>query len=133
MTSKLKTLLGKKAGPNGNGQVPQPGSPIHLTASTFDAALTSDLPVLVDFWAPWCGPCLMLGPAVDDLAREYEGQVVVAKVNADDHPEILDKLDIMGIPTLILFKDGAVVARHEGYAPRQVLRNKIEAALSGGG
>jgi thioredoxin 1 len=75
----------------------------------------------------------MLGPAVEDLAREYDGRVVVAKLNTDDHPEVPERLGIMGIPTLILFRNGDEVVRHVGYAPRQVLRDKLEAALSQGG
>lgn len=133
MASVLKSLLGRKDGPDATTQVGDGGAPIHVTATTLDGALESDLPVLVDFWAPWCGPCLMLGPAVEDLAREYDGRILVAKLNADEHPEVLERLGIMGIPTLILFKDGGEIARHVGYAPRQVLRDKVEAALSQGG
>ncbi len=82
-----------------------------LTKAVTDASfeqdvLQSDVPVLVDFWAPWCGPCKMIAPLLDDIAKEYEGKLIVAKVNVDDSPEIPAKLGVRGIPTLLLFKNG---------------------------
>jgi thioredoxin len=85
----------------------------------------------VDFWAPWCGPCQAIDPAIKKLGQEYEGRVDVWKVNADEHPEILGKLRIYGIPTLVGFKGGQEVARRTGAAPAPVLAGLFEAALSG--
>jgi thioredoxin 1 len=133
VTSLVGSLLKKKNGQADKAEPQAAGKPVHLTAATFDEALQSDLPLLVDFWAPWCGPCLMLGPAVEDLAREYDGRVLVAKLNADDHGEVLDRLGIAGIPTLIVFRGGSEVARHVGYAPRQMLRAKLDSVLGQGG
>ena len=90
--------------------------PLHLNAEEFDAQIAgSELPVVVDFWAEWCGPCHAIAPSVAKMAQEYAGRVVVAKVNADDHPEILMRYGIMGIPTLIYFHDGQPKDRIIGY------------------
>ena len=92
--------------------------PIHVTDDTFDQVVVgASMPALVDFWAPWCGPCRMIAPIVDDLAKAYDGRAVIAKVNTDENVEIAGKLGIMGIPTLILFKDGQEADRVVGYAP----------------
>lgn len=111
-----------------------PGSdaePIHVTGDTFDnVVLNSPLPALVDFWAPWCGPCRMIAPLVEDLAKEYDGRAVIAKVNTDENVQVASQLGIMGIPTLILFKGGQEVDRVVGYAPRNVLEDKLKAILN---
>jgi thioredoxin 1 len=106
-------------------------APIHVTDETFDElVLNSPLPALVDFWAPWCGPCRMIAPIVEDLAQAYDGQAVIAKLNTDENVQVAGQLGIMGIPTLILFKDGQEVDRVVGYAPRHVLEDRLNAALN---
>ena len=87
-------------------------------------------PVLVDFWAPWCGPCRMVGPIVEELANEFAGKVKVGKLNTDDNPIVPTSLNIQGIPTLILFKDGKVFDRMVGAAPKGQLKAFIEKSLA---
>ncbi len=104
--------------------------PLHVTDAEFPKqVLESSLPVLVDFWAPCCGPCRMLAPVVEDLAGEYDGRVVVAKVNTDENQETPGKYKIMGIPTLIIFRDGKEVERLVGMRPKQAIVERIEALL----
>ena len=105
--------------------------PLHLNAEEFDAQITgSELPVVVDFWAEWCGPCHAIAPSVTKMAQEYAGRAVIAKVNADDHPEILMRYGIMGIPTLIYFKGGREVDRVIGLNPYGTLKTRLERLLA---
>ena len=105
--------------------------PLNVTDSEFDSTVTqSELPVLVDFWAPWCGPCQMVAPVLEDLAREYAGKLVVAKVNTDQNHEHAQQLGIMGIPTMVLMKDGREVDRVVGALPKQALKQWIDSAVT---
>ena len=106
------------------------GKTIELTDSTFDQTIKSDKPVLVDFWAEWCGPCKMIGPVVEELAGEYEGKAVVAKLNVDENPETAAKFGIRSIPTLLVFKGGQVVDKQVGAVPKSVLSQKLAAQVA---
>ncbi len=92
--------------------------------------LESDLPVLVDFWAPWCGPCQMMGPVLDDLAKEIGEKIKIAKVNIDDNQGLASQYSIMSIPALFLFKDGQVVKQWLGLQNAEVLEEEINQTLS---
>lgn len=99
---------------------------IEVTASNFDSdVLKSEQPVLVDFWADWCQPCKMLSPIVDQIATDYAGKLVVAKLDADQYQEIVIKYGVMGIPTLILFKGGEPVARVTGFQQKDKIVSKL--------
>ena len=102
----------------------------HVTDGKFnEEVLQSDLPVLVDFWAPWCGPCLSIAPAVEELAKEYSGRIKVGKMNVDENPEIPSTFGIRGIPTLILFKGGKAVNQIVGAVPKNKLKALVEESL----
>ena len=103
---------------------------VQVTDDTFDAEVTnSEIPVVVDFWAEWCGPCKMIGPALEELSEEYAGKVKIAKVNVDDNPNSPMKLGVRGIPALFMFKDGQVVSNKTGAAPKSVLQDWIDGAV----
>ena len=105
------------------------GKYIELTSENFDAT-TSEGVALVDFWAPWCGPCRMIAPVIEELAEEYEGKAKICKVNTDEEQEIAVKFGIRSIPTLIFLKDGQVVDQIVGAQSKQVLAQKLDALLS---
>ena len=104
--------------------------PIKVTDDSFEQdVLKAEGPVLVDFWAEWCGPCKMIAPALDDLAKEYGGKVTVAKLNIDDNPGTPTKYGVRGIPTLMLFKNGNVAATKIGALPKTALFSWVDDAL----
>src|SRR3972149_3446532 len=101
-----------------------------VTEETFDQeVLKSDLPVLVDFWAEWCGPCRLVAPIVEELAGEYAGRLKVTKVDVDDNQRLAMRYSIMSIPTLGVFKGGEMIERIVGYMPKQELKRRLEGAL----
>ncbi len=103
---------------------------LEITDANFDElVLKSDKPVLVDFWAEWCGPCRMVGPVVEELSKEYEGKAVIGKVNVDNNSGISAKFGIRNIPTLLFFKNGEVVEKHVGVAAKNVLADKLNAHM----
>ena len=103
--------------------------PIHINEASFDRAVTqSPIPVLVDFWAPWCGPCKMISPVLDDIARENGETLRVAKVNVDDEPALAQKFNVRSIPTLLVFKGGQLKETLVGAVSKQTLLSKIAAA-----
>ena len=106
------------------------GNTLEVTDQTFEAeVLKSDQPVLVDFWAAWCGPCKMIAPTVEALASEYAGKAKVAKVNVDENQTIPTQYNVRGIPTLLLFKDGKVQEQIVGAASRDAIENMIKKHL----
>ncbi len=106
--------------------------PVEVNEAKFDeVVLKAKTPALVDFWAPWCGPCRMVAPIVDELANEYEGKVSFFKLNVDDSPKIASKFGVMSIPTLIVFKDGQPVSKVVGFRPKPELKKNIDTVLAG--
>ena len=106
------------------------GKPIKITDANFgEAVLQSDLPVLVDFWAAWCGPCLMIAPTVEQIATDYEGRAVVGKVDVDSNRDTALKYDIRAIPTLLVFKNGEVADRIVGNVHKADIISKLDAVI----
>ncbi len=104
--------------------------PVEVTEATFEQeVLRSEVPVVVDFWASWCGPCLMIAPIVEELASEYDGRIKFAKVDVDRNPNLAMRYNVMSIPTLAIFRGGELVDRLIGYMPKTELRRRIELAL----
>ncbi len=103
---------------------------LEITDATFESVvLNSEKPVLVDFWAAWCGPCRMVGPVIEELSKDYEGRAVVGKVDVDSNQEFAAKYGVRNIPTVLVFKNGEVVTRQVGVAPKAVYAEAVDALL----
>ncbi len=103
---------------------------LEITDATFDEkVLKSDKPVMVDFWAAWCGPCRMVGPVIDEIGQEYEGKAIVGKLDVDANQEFAAKYGVRNIPTVLIFKDGEVVGRQVGVAPKATYAEALDALL----
>ncbi|MDO9547279.1 MAG: thioredoxin [Pelolinea sp.] len=104
--------------------------PIHVNDDAFEkSVLQSDVPVIVDFWAPWCGPCKMVAPVLDKIAKEYENKLVVAKVNTDENQEWAGRYGVQGIPTMLFVADGKILHRQVGAVPEGILRDALDQFL----
>ena len=105
--------------------------PIATDDSNFEqTVIQAKTPVLVDFWAPWCAPCRMVAPALDELAKEYDGKIIFAKLNVDESPRTASTYFVMSIPTMILFKNGKPVTNMIGFKPKEQLKQELDAALA---
>jgi thioredoxin 1 len=102
---------------------------LEITDANFEEIMKSDKPVLVDFWAEWCGPCRMVGPLVEEISKEYEGKAIVGKVDVDSNPNVSMQFGIRNIPTILFFKGGKVVDKQVGAAPKNVLTQKLDAQM----
>jgi len=106
------------------------GEPIAIDDTNFDQiVLQAEIPVLVDFWAPWCRPCLMVAPILDELAEEYNGKVSIARIDVDQNPKTAAKYNIMSIPTMLIFKKGKPVSQIVGFRPKPELKRSLDAIL----
>ncbi len=103
---------------------------IELTDANFDEYIKSGKPVVIDFWAEWCGPCRMVGPMVEELATEYDGKAIIGKLDVDSNPGVTSKFGIRNIPTILFFKDGNLADKQVGVAPKATLKLKIDALFS---
>jgi len=102
---------------------------LQITDESFRELIAGDKPVVIDFWAEWCGPCRMVGPTIEELAKEYEDKAVIGKINVDENDEIAGEYGIRSIPTILFFKNGVLADRHIGVAPKNLLEEKLKALL----
>jgi thioredoxin 1 len=104
--------------------------PVTLTDGNFkETVLNSDKVSIVDFWAVWCGPCRMIAPSIEELAKEYDGKAVIGKLNVDENPQVSMEYGIRSIPTILFFKNGKIVDKQVGVVPKSVLENKLKAQM----
>jgi thioredoxin 1 len=105
--------------------------PLHVTDDAFEkTVLKSQVPVVVDFWAPWCGPCKMVAPVLDKLAEEFAGKLLIAKVNTDENPQWAQSYNVQGIPTMLFIADGKIVHQQVGALPEPMLRSVVDQFLN---
>ena len=120
---KLQEMIGNVAGKK--QEKPALSKPVEVTDATFKETMQNHPLVVVDCWAPWCAPCHMVAPVIEEMARDYAGRILFGKLNVDENPEAATQYQIMGIPTLLVFKNGKLVDRIVGALPRQMLEPKI--------
>jgi thioredoxin 1 len=104
--------------------------PVEINDSNFQEIIDTNKPIMIDFWAEWCGPCKMIAPVVEEMANDYDGKAVIAKVDVDANPEVSGKFGIRSIPTLLFFKDGEIVDKQIGAVNKTVLSQKLDAQLA---
>jgi thioredoxin 1 len=126
---KLAELMKKTSGVGSGSVTLTPSEPVTLTDENFDDFVSSNKLVVVDFWAEWCMPCRMLAPVIEELAKEYAGKIVFGKLNVDENPMTTAKFGIMGIPTLIIFKNGQPVDRIIGAMPKRQIEARLNSYL----
>lgn len=121
--AKLQEMMGNVAGKK--QEKPALSKPVEVTDATFKEIIQNHPLVVVDCWAPWCGPCQIIAPVIEEMARDYAGRILFGKLNVDENREVATQYQIMGIPTLLVFKNGKLVDRIVGAMPRQMLEPKI--------
>lgn len=126
---KLEELKKRYMGGGQNMEENLPDKPLKITDADFDQHVKKYNTIVIDCWAPWCGPCRIVGPVVDELAKEMQGKIVFGKLNVDENPVVSGKHQIMSIPTLLVFKNGSLVDRLVGAMPKEVLKQKLDGYL----
>jgi thioredoxin len=127
--NRLQAVCGKCGQKLPSASVEADGHPLTVTDANFDEVISDSRPVLVDFWAAWCGPCRMIAPAIEELARDSQGRYVVAKLNVDENQQTPGRYHIEGIPTLLIFKSGQLVDRLVGLQPKQAIQQHLLSKL----
>ncbi len=131
MESGIALLITKEKIPNKIIGEPMISEPIHVTDAAFDkVVLQSTIPVIVDFWAPWCGPCKTVAPILDKLAKDYSGKIIVAKMNVDENPTVPSKYGVQNIPTMLFFANGKIIHQNIGAAPEHLIKQMIDQFLA---
>jgi len=125
-TNKLEQLQKQYMNGGKNMEENMPNAPLHVTDADIDEHIKKYQTIVIDCWAPWCGPCRMVGPVIEDLAKEMQGKIVFGKLNVDENPQTSAKHQIMSIPTMLVFKNGELVDRLVGALPKDALKAKLE-------